>query len=412
MERNKGTDVKTRIRMKRILTVVIVVLSLMGLGILAFNIWNVNVHSMETFDENSEVSEVFNTKWGRTSSFYVFNKDGKRGYISAETGKEVVKPIYKRAWIDDMETGLAACVNGDYKLGFINAKTGETVIPFQFDFDVDYNTGRYDQPVFDYVFCNGICIVPGEGGKLGMIDKTGKLLLPIEYVDIINWRDKNTPNIILKKYADEDSDYEYIYGVCDRNFNMIVPFEYNEFKKNIDYDVHLKNYIVKKDGKYGILDTLFNLILPIKYNSITLPYESNFYIVELNDKYGVIDSNFRMVLPVEYDWIGTQLSNYIAKKDDVQKLYDERGKIINDFYIEDDGESDEDVFQSVFEPEQSKLTAYIQYYLDGYYGIIDVNKNVVIPAKYDRIKYLGNGNFACKQNGYSFIIKDKKYSNQ
>jgi hypothetical protein len=412
--------------MKRIfLTVIIVVLSLIGLGILAFNIWDVCMNNMETLEEDpeyfgdSEVFEnsgVFSTEWNRPSSLYVFNKDGKRGYISAETGKEVVKPIYKRAWIDDIETDLAACVNGDNKLGFINAKTGETVIPFQFDFDEYCNKGRDGQPVFDYVFCNGICIVPGEEGLLGMIDKTGKLLLPIEYVDIVNWRDRNTPNIILKKYAGEDSDSEYIYGVCDRNFNMIVPFEYNEFKKNIDYDdnydVHLRNYIVRKDGKYGILDTLFNVVLPIKYNSITEPYESNSYIVELNDRYGVIDSNFRTVLPVEYDWIGAQSGYYIAKKDYVQKLCDERGKIINDFYIEDDGESDKDVLQPVFEPEQNKLTAYIQYYLDGYYGIIDANKNVVIPAKYDSIKYLGNGNFACKQEGYSCIIKDNKYSSR
>jgi hypothetical protein len=346
----------------------------------------------------------------------VFNKDGKRGYISAETGEEVVKPIYKRAWIDDIETGLAACVNRDNKLGFINAQTGETVIPFQFDFDEDCNTGRYGQPVFDYVFCNGICIVPGEGGLLGMIDKTGKLLLPIEYVDIINWRDKNTPNIILKKYAGANSDYQYIYGVCDRNFNMIVPFEYNEFNKIIDYDenydIHLRNYIVKKDDKYGILDTLFNVVLPIKYNSITASYESNSYIVELNGRYGIIDNNFRTVLPVEYDWIGAQSSNYVVKKNYIQKLYDEKGKVINDFYIEDDSESDENVLQPVFEPEQSKLTVYIQYYLDGYYGIIDVNKNVVIPSKYDKIKYLGNGNFACTRYGYSGIIKDNKYSNR
>jgi hypothetical protein len=407
--------------MKRFLKVVIVVLSFIGFGILAFNIWNVDMYKTKLFEDDFEYSidsEVFETELDRPSSLYVFNNNGKYGYISAETVKVVVKPIYKRAWIDDMETGLAACVNEDNKLGFINAKTGETVIPFQFDFDEDYNTGY---SVFDYVFCNGICIVPGEGGKLGMIDKTGKLLLQIEYLDIINWRDKNTPNIILKKYADSESDSKYIYGVCDRNFNMIVPFEYNEFKKNIDYDnieyddnyyQSLKSYIVQKDGKYGILDTLFNVVLPMQYSSITTTCRLYcYYIVELNSKYGLLDRNFKTVLPVEYDWIGDYLGNFVAKKDYVQKLYDERGKVINDFYIEDDGLIDE-VLQPVFEPGQSKLTAYIQYYLDGHYGIIDINKNVVVPAKYSSIKYLGNGNFACKSDKYSFIINDKNYSSR
>ena len=386
---------------RKALTVIIAVLFFIGIGSLAFNIMRTNEETQSYIDD----VKIFDTELGRLSSLYVVKKDGKRGYISVKTREEIVKPIYKRAWIDDMETGLAACVNDENKLGFIDSKTGKTVIPFRFDFNPDYNIW-YDYPVFDYVFCNGICIVPGEQGKLGIIDKTGKLLLPIEYVDIINWRDKNTPSIILKKRAEEDSDYKYIYGVCDRNFNMIVPFEYNELKKSTNYDhngnIYVKNYIVSKGRKFGVLDTLFNIAVPIMYDDIEIFDSSKSFVVTLNGKRGVLDNNLKIILPIEYDWIHCKPDgNYIAKKNYVQKLYNKKGRIINECYIE----NREDVFSAIFEPDQNKLTSYIMYYLDGYYGVIEkIDQKAIIPAKYDNIEYLGNGIFSCKEDEYSFII--------
>jgi hypothetical protein len=468
-------------------------------------------------------------------------KNNLRGYISAQTGEVIFEPQFLYAWVDDLESGLAACVNKDHKLGFVNVRTKEIAIPFQFDFDGDkfvhYNYYSMESfPILDFVFSNGICIIPGKAGKIGMIDQTGKLLLPAIYSDIINWRDANTPNIILKrkpffvgigifseycngyvkiteilqntpasaqgdlkvndvilkikqegdsdykdvtnmphedvlnligrenyetgtkvtllvkhengstqditivrdKIINDNSDYEYMYGVCNRNFEMILPFDYNSFEKNWEYAngdcgdcfdeedsrIIVINYIVSKDGKYGILDTLFKEILPIKYDNIKVDLVNHkTYIVQKNDKYGVLDSTFKTVLPIEFDRIGTICIDddydntlYIAKKDYVQKLYDDKGKLLNDFYIKKrEGEYDYDkeeyveksVFEPVFEPNRTTLSKYIRYYLDGYSGIVDDSKKVVIPAKYHKIEYLGNGNFACTEDEYSFLFKDK-----
>lgn len=363
-------------------------------------------------------------------------KNNLRGCISAETGEEIFEPQFLYAWVDDPESGLAACVNHDHKLGFVNVKTKEIAIPFQFDFDEDrfvpkyysYSKGDYVRSsILDFVFSNGICIIPGKDGKIGVIDTSGKELLPAVYSDIINWRDARTPNIILKKRADKDSDYDYVYGVCDRNFKMILPFAYNHFEKQWEYEdskdwsIKMHSYVVSKDGKYGILDTLFKEILPIKYDNIAA--QENAYLVKTGRKYGVLDSIFKAVLPVEFDWIctihlGDDYDNdlYIAKKDYVQKLYDAKGKLLNDFYVEkreDEYDADKDeyveksAFEPVFEPNKAALSKYIRYYLDGNYGIIDDMQRVVIPAKYNKIEYLGNGNFSCTEGDYSFLFKDK-----
>jgi hypothetical protein len=462
-------------------------------------------------------------------SISIVVKNDLRGYISAQTGEVIFEPQFLYAWLEDPESGLAACVNQEHKLGFVNVWTQKTEISFQFDFE-DNEFVPYDHyieekiPILDFVFSNGICIIPGKDGEIGMIDKTGKVLLSPKYSDIINWRDVNTPNIILKRKPffvsigifseycngyvkiteipkntpasaqgdlrvndvilkikqENESDFkdvvnmshedvinliggekgtkvallvrhendstqdiiitrdevrnynsrnQYVYGVCDRNFKMLLPFEYNHFEKNTDYngndDIYVENYVVSKgddyifDDKYGILDTLFNEILPIKYDHIEVQGDS--YIVQKDNKYGVFNSVFKNVLPVEFDKIYTDIDEsdyvlYIVTKDYVRKSYDEKGNLLNDFYIEKrEGKYDKEkekyieksAFESVFEPKQTKLSEYIKYYLDGYYGIIDNTYRVVIPAVYNEIEYLGNGNFACIESEYSFLFKDK-----
>jgi hypothetical protein len=450
---------------RKILKTVIVFAFLAGLGILGYSIvskWYDKKYgetdrtkltdNLTAVEYNNNEIGILNNTTGKVAGRYdrvlhtflpdesahsirIVVKDNLRGYISAQTGEVIFEPQFLYAWVDDPESGLAACVNKDHKLGFVNVKTKEVAIPFQFDFDEDhfapksysYSEGDYVRlSILDFVFSNGLCIIPGKNGKIGMIDTTGKALLPAVYADIINWRDANTPNIILKKRADKNSDYDYVYGVCDRNFKMILPFEYNHFEKQWEYEnyndwnIKMQNYVVSKDGKYGILDTLFMEILPLKYDHIVA--QKNSYLVEIDSKYGVLDSIFKIVLPVEFDWIrstniGDDYDNdlYIAKKDYVQKLYDAKGRLLNDFYVEkresEYNEKDEYVeksaFEPVFEPNKTTLSAYVKYYLDGNYGIIDGMQRVVIPAKYNKIEYLGNGNFSCTEGDYSFLFKDK-----
>jgi hypothetical protein len=423
----------------KILKTVIVLVVLSGLGILGYHIvhYELDTKCGETYrwilsekltvveynnDEISILNNATNKITGRydrilytyggeytpkEESVHVVIKDDLRGYISAETGEVIFEPQFLHAWLDDAESNFAACVNKDGKLGFINVKTKEVVIPFEFDYE-ENSFFVSEHSILDFIFSNGICIVPGKEGTLGIIDKTGNLLLPIEFLDIINWRDKNTPNIILKKYADEDSDYSYLYGVCDRNFNMIVPFEYNNIQKNTQYDenynIFVRNYIVQKEDMYGILDTLFNIILPVQYSNIEVI--DSIYIVSLNEKYGVLDNKYQPVLPIEFDWIGTNGKNneFIAKKENNQKLYDSKGGIIHNCFIEN--YEDINVFEEIYE--KDNIAPYVKYYLDGYYGILDDMQNVVIPAKYDKIKYIGNKNFVCTKGNYSLIIKDKQ----
>lgn len=129
--------------------------------------------------------------------------DGElRGYFVAGNGKVVIPPTFRHAWI--FSDGLAA-VEVDGKVKFIDA-FGNVVIDNGMNCDVTSD---------NYVFHGGYLIISSDNGeKKGLIDKTGKLVLPIEY-DSIEKADYSDFWVVRK---DKQS------AIYDKNMNVIIPF--------------------------------------------------------------------------------------------------------------------------------------------------------------------------------------------
>lgn len=314
-------------------------------------------------------------------------KEELRGYISARTGELIFEPQFRYAWVDG-ENALAACVNAEGKMGFLNVETKEVAIPFQYDFDGELFCPG-DWPVFDFVFSNGLCIVPGKGGTLGLINEKGELVLPIEYTDIIDWREPESAHIILERRTD---DGQYLYGMCDRNFNMQLPVDYDSLELIWDYDVtagenRVSGFIASRNGFYGLLNSSLETVLPFEY-----------------DRIGLTDTYY------------TNVDGIIAVKNYVPYLFDRKGQLLNDFYVPNYSVYDDAMnefvrkigFTPLTEPNNGIASGYILYPLEEYYGVIDGEKRVVIPARYDSIEYLGLGTFACVLNDITYLIHDKK----
>lgn len=102
-------------------------------------------------------------------SLVAFSDGEKYGFFSKITGKIIVAPKYECA---NMFSDGRACVAEDGRVKFIDA-TGQVVI----DTKMTYKPDRCD-----YVFMGGYCIVPTEDRKYyGMMDRTGKIVVPKEY---------------------------------------------------------------------------------------------------------------------------------------------------------------------------------------------------------------------------------------
>ena len=102
-------------------------------------------------------------------SLVCFSNGKKRGYFSQNTGRLVIDPQFDHAWV--FSEGLASVDYGG-SIKFIDT-TGKTVI--------DLKTA-YTPEMDGYVFHSGYCVVGGDNDEpCGLIDKTGRIVLPREY---------------------------------------------------------------------------------------------------------------------------------------------------------------------------------------------------------------------------------------
>lgn len=135
-------------------------------------------------------------------SLVCFSNGKKRGYFSNKTGKVIIEPKYDHAWI--FSEGLASVEENGF-IKFIDG-SGNVVI----DNHIAYSPGSDG-----YVFHSGYCIVYTEDGEwCGLIDKTGKIALPLEYSSI-----KLTDDFRLWCVHNGRE-----MAVLDREFNPVIPF--------------------------------------------------------------------------------------------------------------------------------------------------------------------------------------------
>lgn len=110
----------------------------------------------------------FNTQPYFSEGLAVFSKDGQYGYLD-KTGKEVIKPAYKNALA--FSEGLAPVLTTEGQWGYINKK-GDMVIAPAYVFAERFNEGVA-------VVSIGKTSFDAEK-KTGAIDKTGKIIIPLE----------------------------------------------------------------------------------------------------------------------------------------------------------------------------------------------------------------------------------------
>jgi hypothetical protein len=218
------------------------------------------------------------------------------------SGKVVIPAAYEKVW--DFNEGLAAVADAEHKVGFID-KTGELQIPMM---DVDYRSGYYS-------FDNGIAILEApETGLKGAINKEGTWVLPMEFFNIFYPDDEGYMKVYDGKH----------WGLYDSVGNEVFPIIYDD----IYYDKGLNGVFTQKDGIKQLVTTsgeviepfIVDNIQPLRYIVNYLPeseseYATHPYLVDYNiDIYhGVLDSRTgNVVIPAIYDSIEMISKNTIT----------------------------------------------------------------------------------------------------
>lgn len=194
-------------------------------------------------------------EWVHSSSdtLWVFCAHGKRGFYNHITGEIVIQAQYGSAWM--FSENLAA-VEKDGYIGFIDHQ-GSIVI--------DYSYPYYGNPLEEFIFKNGFCVVANRQGLCGVIDKTGNWILNPEY-DYVS---------AFKEYA-------------------IVTT--GGIKKQVSYDGKVLNSLVLDDIEEL---TYYKEEYYTDYDERTVKYYTGLYAYKVGDQWGIMDSKCnRLTEPV------------------------------------------------------------------------------------------------------------------
>ena len=165
--------------------------------------------------------------------------------------------------------------NVDNKYGVVNYK-GEIVVPFRYDFMVDYvkNENAIYVEVLGkagYVNKSGVVVFPTTHVKLPLYLTDSNLVATENYIWLMDENFKQIRDLKFQKLEREGDVYFYkrneLWGVMDLKLNVIIKNQYYSIvdgprmKENPDF----KTYVVVKAGKYGVLEKQGNVIIPCSY---------------------------------------------------------------------------------------------------------------------------------------------------
>lgn len=315
-------------------------------------------------DYGSSICERF---LNSTMGSVLVRENGLYGYIDPVTGEVMMEPQFIMAWDSDPISGIAACINDELKLGFVNIETKQVVIPFQFEIDSTYldpgwrNGYRY----FDFMFRNGLSLVPGPNGKVGIINEAGGIVVPIEYDEIE-----------VKDYGVLSHSWDELW--YSETMSSVVQREYRD-----DYCFDKPVILIKKDST-GVA------------------------------RYGVFDKNGVINIPVEYDQIAFSDSDdkalLFCQKGGIVKAVDKDGVLLEDFCFLEDYSYELGGVTVLMDPEEN-ASPYIMYKTLNGFAVMGTDfKTVIEPNGYTDIQYLGHGLFACEgDDDFGVILKDEKF---
>jgi len=257
------------------------------------------------------------------SDFFISGEEaGKYGFID-KTGREVIPRVYENA--SPFSEGLA-CVQRNGKYGFID-KNGKEAIPFNYNMtsegdDVKESTGFYKGlAVMRVNDGSGSAYSWDAEGKCGVIDKTGKVIIPFTYSNIAPFEN----GFIYSNFDPKnggDKFHNQKWGLLDKTGKEITPCIYDNMPI---YSEGLAS--VSKNDKYGFIDKTGKEVIPLIYDEIYAPegiytsgkstyFPEGLAGVKKKGKWGFIDKTGKEVIPCVLeeitDYSGIKFSDGLA----------------------------------------------------------------------------------------------------
>lgn len=302
-------------------------------------------------------------------------------------------------WISDYANGFA-CVSKNGKIGYID-KQGKIVIPIE-----------YSNPYSSLSATDTGLIVLSDGNKSGILNSKNEIIIPFEYDYICDPRWGFNPR-------PENSNYAFLlkkgnlWGLANKYGEIVSYPQYSEMGKFSKNGLAM----VRKDLNRGFIDTEGNEVVPLMYFWASDFNEGLALVEDLSGAFGYINNKGKTVIPFIYD-SGSDFSEGLASVEVNGKwgIIDKNGKyimqprvkcdIVHSFkhgiaitencidveeitygFISDDGYVSKNIYTDLHVDD----TGYIIAEKNGQYGYIDSYENIILPFEYDAIDIASNG---------------------
>ncbi|MFZ8832903.1 MAG: WG repeat-containing protein, partial [Candidatus Caldipriscus sp.] len=286
-------------------------------------------------------------KWFSESFLMVKLKD-KYGLIRRDNFREVVKPKYNNieplakfgslsfsfyfgvGCVEQKSESFFKVYIGN-KVGLIDT-TGKEVVPVKYE-DVKVVLGEKTLVKFK------------EKEKWGIMDLSANVILPAKY----DWVCYNEGKVIFavldnKPYAFDASGKEIQYEFESEKEEQSESYEFQYEVMSEEGDEYSEDYgdfsIVSRAGKKGVVSKDGKVIIPIAYDEIRYDERNEIFFIakkeykdkwrlEYKYKWGLANKKGKIFVPMKYDYLTTFCKGLIVvKSNDKFGLMDKTGKII------------------------------------------------------------------------------------
>lgn len=374
MRRNRGRrfDNEPKLNMKKVVATIVALLVI--IMVIYSMILSLNKKSKEQQvlpESVSYFSAYADSKWG-----VINNKGDKLSNISYDE-MVIIPDSTKNIFIVTYDVDYT---NGTFKTKAINEKNEQLFSNYSnVSALVNYDASNN-------VWYNNEVLKFEKDGKYGLIDFSGKEVLPANYENISTMQGIEKTLILTKdgKYGLYNSVSKTVFA--DTTYTSVAPFgkTYND------------GYIVKNEnGKYGILGSEGKIILDATHDKIMKVSGNDKYVVQDGVKTKLISKDGTTILETGFDEIiEIDGDNLVIKKAGKYGIINTTGETLIDPAF--------DYLENCFGDYYIAKTA-------GNYGVIKLNKDICIEIKYKDIKYRNDiASLICENEDYTSDIYNRE----
>lgn len=244
------------------------------------------------------------------------------------------------------------------------------------------STGKIILPlVYDDIAAAGNCFLVKQEGRFGIIDSALFQVVPLRYDEV------GMPAADLMVFSNEQKP-ELIYDASNRHITRLGDYDWidqeklDDVKRNKDTATGILMVKVKKDGEFGFIDARFKQVVAPVYQYAGYYFRDGLIPVVRNNKWGFINTKGIERIPCIYeDAISFENGKSVVRLDGKQFCIDTKGNICtgcNTDYAQWKNTINE---WRITGMEGLNIVRRVQ--LEG---VVDASGKVVVPLVYDDVR--------------------------